>query len=273
MKLQQAQGRFQEHGLGLAAVSYDSPEILADFARRKGITFPLLADPESQLLGRYDVVNAQATGLGKGMAHPGYFLIDPQGRIQEKHFEKDYAVRETAADMLSGLFPELLEGASTGKPIEAPHLKIQTLQSESEAVAGNRLRLGLKIELDPQIHVYAPGQEDVIPVSLELKGEGGVILSQPVFPAPQKLFLPALNSTVLVLASPIRLDFEVQLPADREFRAWVGQGRSMKIEGKLTYAACNETACFPPQSVPLSWTLRVQPLDLERAPESIRHQP
>jgi cytochrome oxidase Cu insertion factor (SCO1/SenC/PrrC family) len=34
-------------GIGLAAVSYDAVPILADFSKRRGITFPLLSDPGS----------------------------------------------------------------------------------------------------------------------------------------------------------------------------------------------------------------------------------
>ena len=40
------------HGAGieLAAISYDSPEILAAFAEERGIFFPLLSDPGSRTI-------------------------------------------------------------------------------------------------------------------------------------------------------------------------------------------------------------------------------
>ena len=38
---------FKKRGLGVAALSYDSPEVLKDFASRRHITYPLLSDPES----------------------------------------------------------------------------------------------------------------------------------------------------------------------------------------------------------------------------------
>ena len=39
------QKAFAAKGIGIAAVSYDSPQILADFAGRRSITYPLLSDP------------------------------------------------------------------------------------------------------------------------------------------------------------------------------------------------------------------------------------
>jgi len=47
VELQNAKQRFEEHGLKLAAISYDSRAILKDFAARHNIDFPLLADPHS----------------------------------------------------------------------------------------------------------------------------------------------------------------------------------------------------------------------------------
>jgi peroxiredoxin len=39
--------RIRKEGLGLAAISYDSPAILKNFADRRKIAFPLLSDPDS----------------------------------------------------------------------------------------------------------------------------------------------------------------------------------------------------------------------------------
>jgi peroxiredoxin len=41
----------------LAVITYDSPVILADFSRRRGIAFPLLSDPGSQTITAYGILN------------------------------------------------------------------------------------------------------------------------------------------------------------------------------------------------------------------------
>ena len=58
-------------GLKLAAISYDSVEILKSFADRRKIDFPLLSDPDSKAIRAYEVLNAEGTGQFKGMARPG----------------------------------------------------------------------------------------------------------------------------------------------------------------------------------------------------------
>ena len=68
MQLVELQGRFQDlrkAGMGLAAISYDPVPILADFAARRGITFPLLSDAGSETIKRYGILNTVAEeGLG-----------------------------------------------------------------------------------------------------------------------------------------------------------------------------------------------------------------
>ena len=73
MQLQNAKQRFESQGLKLAAISYDSPAILKDFAERHKIEFPLFADPKSEVIGSFNVLNTEAKGMTKGMAYPGFF--------------------------------------------------------------------------------------------------------------------------------------------------------------------------------------------------------
>ncbi|MGB2662778.1 MAG: redoxin domain-containing protein, partial [Candidatus Acidiferrum sp.] len=66
MQLQNAKQRFEKQGIKLAAISYDSQAILNDFSVRHKIDFPLLADPDSKIIGSFNVLNAEATGKNKG---------------------------------------------------------------------------------------------------------------------------------------------------------------------------------------------------------------
>jgi peroxiredoxin len=72
LSLQRATPRFNEKGIGLVGVSYDSPEILKFFTERYSITYPLLADPKSEIIERFGVLNTTAAGFTKGMSYPGY---------------------------------------------------------------------------------------------------------------------------------------------------------------------------------------------------------
>ena len=52
MELQGRVGELDKQGLGLAVISYDSRETLADFATRHRITYPLLSDQGSATITR-----------------------------------------------------------------------------------------------------------------------------------------------------------------------------------------------------------------------------
>jgi hypothetical protein len=139
VQLQAAKQRFEAQGLKLAAISYDSPAILKDFAERHNIDFPLLADPRSEIIGAFKVLNTEAKGMTKGMAYPGFFYIDQNGVIREKYFEAKYANRFTANNVIGKLFPELIEEVSQN--VEAPHLRLTLTQSDRAVAPGNRVTL------------------------------------------------------------------------------------------------------------------------------------
>jgi hypothetical protein len=79
----------ERQGVKLAAISYDSEEILKFFGDRHKIEYPMLADPDSNLIQAYGVLNTEVTGMQKGFARPGYFYIDSAGVIREKVFRSE----------------------------------------------------------------------------------------------------------------------------------------------------------------------------------------
>ncbi|MBI4459464.1 MAG: hypothetical protein HY648_05335 [Acidobacteria bacterium] len=52
----------------------------------------------------------------------------------------------------------------------------------------------------------------------------------------------------------------------------IASNGGLKITGKLRYQTCDDKICYLPETVPLVWTLKVEPLDRERAPEPIQHK-
>src|SRR5258708_5736670 len=142
-----------------------------DFANRHHIQLPLLADADSKVIRSFNVVNAEAKGMTKGMAHPGFFYIDENGVIRETYFEVKYTDRFTANNVIGKLFPELAQKVS--ESVEAPHLGLTLSQSDRTVVPGSRVTLIAEIELPPDVHVYAPGAKGYRPIQLVLtKSEG-----------------------------------------------------------------------------------------------------
>lgn len=273
MQLQNAKPRFEEQGIKLAAVSYDSPAILKDFADRHKIEFPLLADPNSSLIRSFNVLNAEATGMTKGMAHPGFFYIDSEGVIRDTYFEAKYTDRFTPNNIIGKLFPELTE--EVRQSVEAPHLRLTLAQSDRTVAPGNRVTLTAEIELPPGVHVYSPGVVGYKPIQLILHPSAGIEPAPANYPRSKILYLEAIQEQVPVFEGEFRITQDVTVTPSKVgdgIRAVFLAGKTVSITGELKYQACDKTICYPPTSVPIKWELRVQPLDLHRSPANIRHK-
>ncbi len=273
MQLQNAKEKFEKQGLYLAGISYDSLAILKDFAKRHKIEFPLLADPNSQVIRSFDVLNAEAKGMTKGMAHPGFFYIDESGAIREKYFEAKYTNRFTANNVIGKLFPELTEEVS--QTVEAPHLRLTLSQSDRTVVPGSQITLIADIDLPPDVHVYSPAVRGYKPIQLILHSSAGIEPAPVTYPPPKTLYLEAIKEQVPVFDGNFRITQDVTVGVSKVrdgARALFSAGKTVSIVGELRYQACDKTVCYPPASVPVTWELQIRPLDLKRSPKAIQHK-
>ena len=271
VQLQRAKERFGQHGIGLAAISYDSASILKDFAQRKRIDFPLLADPNSQIIRNFGVLNSEATGMTAGMALPGFVYIDNKGTIRETYFEKEYTERVTAQNLIGKLFPELIE--NEGKSTVSSHLSFTAGQSDRLVVPGSKITLSVHIKLPKDVHVYAPGVKGYKVIELNVAESPDYKVADGTdYPKSQILFLDVIKERVPVFEDEFRLGRDITVSADRLSLKNLGQGKLFTVHGELKYQACDKTTCYLPTVVPIIWELAVIPLDRERSPEAIQHR-
>jgi DsbC/DsbD-like thiol-disulfide interchange protein len=137
-----------------------------------------------------------------------------------------------------------------GEKVETPHLTIATSAAAATAAPGGTLRVFVDIAPKSKMHVYAPGEKDGIPVALTIEPNAGVRVAAPEFPAPQKYYFEALKLTQLVYSKAFRIAQSVTLTRTKP------ASEALTIKGSLRYQACDDTVCYLPKSVPLSWTLR-----------------
>jgi hypothetical protein len=255
--LQETLPELKQRGLGLAAISYDAPDVLKAFADARGITFPLLSDKGSATIRRYNLLNTEAEGPAAGVPYPGTFVLDAKGIVVSRSFEERYTERASAASLLAqvGRLP------NSAAPAETKHLSLTTAASDTRVAPGTRLSLIVDITPKPKMHVYSPEQKDFIPVSLKL--EPGEFTAHPVvFPRPEKYFFKPLNETHLVFSRAFRLVQDVTMALTPALRERARQaGATVTIAGTLEYQACDDTICYLPERVPVSWTIGLRALE------------
>ena len=273
MQLQNAKAKFEQQGIKLGAISYDSQAILMDFAKRHKIEFPLLADPDSDVIRSFNVLNAEAKGVTKGIAHPGFFYIDESGAVREKFFEAKYTNRFTANNLIGRLFPELTQEAI--QIVETAHLRLTLSQSDRTVVPGSRVSLIVEVQLPPDVHAYSPGVKGYKPIQLVLHTSGGIEAAPAIYPSPKILYLEAIKERVPVFEDKFRITEDVKVISSKTrdgLRAVFSAAKTISIMGELQYQVCSKTICYLPTFVPVKWELTVEPLDLHRSPQNIRHK-
>jgi peroxiredoxin len=107
VQLQSDLKKIEAAGVQVIGISYDAVPVLADFAKKNKITYPLLSDPGSKTIIAFGLLNKEAKDQQAGIPYPGTMVLDQQGVIRAKLFLARYqdrhstdalikAVRETA---------------------------------------------------------------------------------------------------------------------------------------------------------------------------------
>jgi peroxiredoxin len=285
-QLVELQGRVEElrrQGLGLAAISYDSRDILADFARRQGITFALLSDVGSATIKRYGILNTVAEdALGpngrdpsvladlriyatagepterlRGIPFPGTFVVDRRGRVTSRFFEDYYWERNTTSTILLR--------AGIGKaPVQAiqastQHLDLRTYPSDAAVSLGTRFSLAIDVTPKPGMHVYAPGAQGYRVISVDLQPPPHVRVTSMRYPSSEIYHFAPLNERVAVYRKPFTLLMDVVAEATPDGRKVLAGQKELALTGTLQYQACDDKICYNPVSLPLSWKVELKP--------------
>jgi len=291
VELQDQLETLKEQGLGVAAISYDSVEVLSDFAQRRGITFPLLADDDSSVITEFGILNTVAAeGVGDnaddpdvqadvakyvsafganpmivGTPYPGTFMVDGDGKVTSRFFEEFYRERNTTTNVMlklgMGLSPiAAVEG-------ETAHLKFTAYPSNTSVTVGTRFSLALDVTPGPKMHVYAPGAEEkgyrVIGFNLD---QPEIARIEPVsYPESEIYYFEPLDEHVPVYQEKFTILQEVVMNGDARAEEVMSTLDALTLTGTLDYQACDDAICFLPQSIPVSFTVDLEMPDRQRA--------
>jgi hypothetical protein len=150
---------------------------------------------------------------------------------------------------------------------ETAHLKLTAYPSNPAVGAGTRFSLAVDIEPNEDIHVYAPGAETMgyRVIGLTLAPSPHVRFEPVSYPASEIYHFKPLDEFVPVYQQPFRLLQEAVVEADSASEEALSKLDALTLTGTLDYQACDHTVCYPPVSLPLSFTLHLEAPDTQRA--------
>ena len=132
---------------------------------------------------------------------------------------------------------------------ETAHLKIATSATPESAKPGGKVALAVDVTPKPGMHVYAPGQDGYIAITVKIVPQAAFSTTGKArYPDAEKIVIPALNESQLVYDKPFRITQDIALT--QRVRS-----TPLTIKGSVSYQACNDTICFLPKTVPVTWTI------------------
>ena len=147
--------------------------------------------------------------------------------------------------LLIALFAQLL--APAPKP---GHAAIVGSPADVSGAAGAKLALFVDVTPKPGIHVYAPGTENYIPITVKLNAQPEIKAGKVAYPKSETMTFA--DEKVPVFQKPFRLTQDVTL--DKSAKA----GSTVTVSGIVNYQACDDRVCYAPESAPVSWTVTVK---------------
>ena len=103
IQLEEYQSEFEAAGIGMVAISYDTPTQQQAFAERFEISIPLLSDIEARSFKTLGILNRdyRPGDPQYGIPHPGIIVINPGGEVVGKLFLEAYSSRVDSAAVLA----------------------------------------------------------------------------------------------------------------------------------------------------------------------------
>ncbi len=101
MELQSHLKEIEGLGAQVLVVANDAPAKLAAFREANGLGYPLLADPDGEVIERYGIRNQKVTD--RVLPDPTALVLDREGRVRYKRIDVDYRVRPPAAELVDAL--------------------------------------------------------------------------------------------------------------------------------------------------------------------------
>jgi DsbC/DsbD-like thiol-disulfide interchange protein len=113
-------------------------------------------------------------------------------------------------------------------------------------------KVSLFVDVTPKsgIHVYAPGSKDYIAVAVKLAPQAQIKAGKLEYPKSEMMSFA--DEQVPVFQKPFRLTQGVTL--DKSLKP----GATVTVAGTVTYQACDDRVCYPPESAPVAWTVTVK---------------
>ena len=242
VELQERAAEFENNAIRVCAISYDTVEVLGEFAEKHDISYPLLADTDSAVIRRFGIFNTHipVDHAWYGVPFPGTIVADEHGTVIDRSFYANHGVRDAVSRMLGDVFR--IEDASRGvvQTSSSERVDATAYLSARTVRPGQVLTFTAEIEVREGSHLYGrPLPENYVPTTLTFQEVGDVHFGDVAYPEPRLLLLEGLGETLPIYDGRILLTAPI-----RNHRK-----ESFTVQARLRFQACDAHECYFPELI------------------------
>ncbi|MCP3938201.1 MAG: peroxiredoxin family protein [Actinomycetia bacterium] len=255
-------------------MSYDDSQALRDYVAASGVEFTLLSDVDSEVIKRYEVFNTIVQPEDVpfyGVPFPGFFLLNEDGVIVDRLFNRHFAHRDGVEAILDSFAGRVAPGANepTAAASEDDGISVTAFLRGGGGVlrVGPRRRLVVRVQMPDGLHIYGePVPTGMVATSITIDGPEGFRHDPADAPPTHAFELPGVADPLQVWDGTV--DFVMNVWADSTIAKAIADGtESIAVDVTVRYQACDDNQCF----IPRSRTLRLEvPLAVSTRPNFSR---
>ena len=185
-----------------------------------------------------------------GLPFPGTYVVDGNGVVTEKFFNKHYATRTSAGTILdSALGRALRHEEAPAAAHGAPRVGFSAFLSDPQLTLEVASTLNVRIEMEEGYHVYAePLPDDYYPTTVRLEPVSGLEIGEAVYPATTPMRFDALDVTLNVYEGSA----DIAIPVTALAELVQAGGETVDLDVVVDYQVCSDTVCYLPEEARLS---------------------
>lgn len=244
---------FDAANVAVYALSYDEADALRDFRDAHDISYTLLPDPESEVIKSFAILNTlidENDHPWYGIPYPGTYVVDADGKIMQKFFENNLAVRAGPEQLLHTALGQPLATKNEGVPQPVEEVEVSVHLDGASLTPTVQKDLVAQFRVPAGYHVYAsPAPEGSIAVDLILDDNEGLVQRSVVRPPAEPHSLAGTDETFDVYHDvfELRLPLTVNNASEPE----------ITIAGELVWQSCDDQVCGIPARKRFAITLPV----------------
>lgn len=258
MQLQRNLAGFEAAGISIFAISYDRIEAQAAFAEEFGVTYPLLADPDHEVIEATGILNTLVRPEDEGIygvPYPGSYMIGTDGRIEEKLFFQHYRTRPSADTVLRDGFGLDFEVQNHPRAdAESDGVRISATLGGESMVLMEASTLYVDIDLEEGLHLYAkPIPEGYVATEITVVAPEGIVVGDALYPPSEPFRVEGIDEEFQVMEGDVR----IRIPVEMRLTGV----ESFRLDVTIRYQACSDRECFLPQTRELHLEVPVEGLN------------